>query len=82
MIPTSWTDELLRPIRDRRTGATLRTRDDARLYLLALPPERSHHPSWQHVAKVLLNDADPEQIATQIEYALLLDGALGFPPKR
>jgi hypothetical protein len=32
-----WTDKLSRTIRDAKDGATLRTRDDARRYMAALP---------------------------------------------
>ena len=74
-MPPRWTDKLARPIRDK-AGAVIKTRDDARRYMAALPSDRALRQSWQHAAKLLLDGASAEEVTRQIEYAMLLDGTL------
>jgi hypothetical protein len=75
-----WTDKLARPVRDK-AGSTIVTRAQARDYILALPDRRQQRQSWQHATKLLLEGADAETVTKQIEYALMLDGALVFPSR-
>jgi hypothetical protein len=49
--------------------------------MLALPADgKALWNSWQHAAKLIMEAADPEAIAKQLEYALLLDGKLKVRP--
>ena len=65
--------KLPRTIRDRQ-GNALRTRDDARRYVLDKLEVRPTHKTWRHAAELLLDKASsPEAIASQIELALLMD---------
>lgn len=72
-----WTRHLSRPVHTR-SGATLRTLDDARRYLLALPDAEGLRPAWQSAAGPLgaaaeCGTPDAIEAATeQVERALLL----------
>ena len=57
-------------------GAILRTIQDARDYLLALPPHRERRHHWQHVCELILEEADLESITNQFHRALFMDGQL------
>ena len=48
-------------------GAILRTIQDARDYLLALPPHRERRHHWQHVCELILEEADVEAVTSQIQ---------------
>ena len=68
--------KLPRAIRDRQ-GKTLKTSDDARLYVLAKLEARPNHNSWKRAAELLLDKcSSPETITRQIEFALLMDAQL------
>jgi hypothetical protein len=69
--------KLPRSIRDK-SGKTLRTSQEARRYVLAKLEERRGYQSWRHAAELLVHGGSPQQLTTQIEYALLLDGQLDF----
>ena len=65
-----------------KDGTVIVTIQDATNYMLALPPNgRALWNSWQYAAKLIMDNADPEAIAKQIEYALLLDGKLDVSSK-
>ena len=65
--------KLPRAIRDRQ-GTTLKTRDDARRYVLDKLEARPSHKTWRHAAELLLNNgSSAEAITRQIELALLMD---------
>ena len=69
------TDRLPRAIRDK-AGKTISTHTEAKRHVMAKLEARPDYQSWRHAAELLVQDADAERIATQIEYALLLDGQL------
>lgn len=73
--PPRWNDRLARAVRDH-DGITLRTRDDARRYMLALSQSRQGERAWQHAAELLLTGAGAAAVTDQLELALLLDGRL------
>lgn len=62
-------------IRDK-AGDTLRSHDDARLYVLDKLRMRRGYKSWERAAQLLLDKAPLDIITSQIEFALLLDGQL------
>jgi hypothetical protein len=68
--------KLARPVHDR-SGKTLTTRDEAKQYVIAKLQDRPNSSSWKHAAGLLLDDdATAEEVTTQLEYAMLLDGVL------
>jgi hypothetical protein len=67
--------QLPRAIKDK-TGKTLRTSDEAKRYVVAKLKARPSYKSWKRAAELLIDDAPADQIATQLEYAVLLDGQL------
>lgn len=71
-----WKDNLARPVRDAVDDVTLRTRDEARHYMAALPERRALTNQWQIAAALLLDGADAEIVTTALETALLFDGRL------
>ena len=66
-----WSEKLARPVRDVVDDVTLRTRDDARSYMTALPESRARCKQWQAAARLLLEGADVEAIPSQLELALM-----------
>jgi hypothetical protein len=66
---------LTRPIPTKDRGV-LRTVADARDYMLALPENREFQHHWQQTAKMILNQADVEDVSRRIELALFYDGKL------
>ena len=76
MTALSETDKLARPIRDTVDTVTLRTRDDARHYLAALPDQRARRAQWQAAARLLLDGADAEAVTRAIELALFYEARL------
>ena len=62
-------------IRDK-AGDTLRTDEDAKRYVLDKLKTRRGYKSWERAAQLLLDKAPLDIIASQIEFALLLDGEL------
>jgi hypothetical protein len=71
-----WTETLARPIRDRIDGVTLRTRDDARGYIEAVPTERSMTMQWHVAWSLLMAGADAEAVTCAIELALKFEARL------
>jgi hypothetical protein len=71
-----WTDKLARTIRDAKDDVTLRTRNDARHYMAALPDDRARRAQWQAAAKLLLDGANAEPLTTAIELALTYEARL------
>jgi hypothetical protein len=69
-------DTLARTVRDSVDDVTLRTRDDARHYMAALPERRAMTTQWQIAAALLLDGADAQVTTTAIALALLFDGRL------
>ena len=54
---------------------------EARTYMLALKGGRERRQHWQHAAALLMAAADGgdvEAVASQIELALVMDGALAL----
>jgi hypothetical protein len=74
----SWRDKLARPVRDSVDDVTLRTRADARAYMVKLPPRRASRAQWQAAARALLEEADAERVTSALELALLYEARLGF----
>jgi len=71
------TSKLARPVGTRDAG-TLRTRGEAAEYMTGLPEQRARYNAWQHAARLLLDGADSEELTTQIELALMIDGRRRF----
>jgi hypothetical protein len=71
-----WSEKLARPVRDARDDVTLRTRDDARRYMTALPNDRARRAQWQAAARLLLDGADAEPLTCAIELALMYEARL------
>jgi hypothetical protein len=60
---------------------TIVTLHDARAYMLAIKGGRERREYWQRVAALLMEAAkggDLEALASQIERALIMDGALAL----
>ena len=66
---------LPRGIRDK-SGNTLRSDDDARIYVLEKLKAQGNYHFWQRAARLVLDEASLESITQQIELALLLCGDL------
>ena len=60
-MPT-WSDKLAHPVQDKADNVTLRTRDDARHYMAALPTQRAMRAQWQAAAQLPLEGADAEAV--------------------
>ena len=73
MAKPSLIAKLARTVRTK-DGDVLRTRGDAASYMTNLPEQRARYQAWQYAAKLMLDGAEAEQLTTQIEYALTLDG--------
>jgi len=69
--------KLTRPVMDK-AGNIIRTRKDARDYMVALPPRRAKLQAWQGAARMLLEGEDIERLTMQIEFALMVDGQRKF----
>ena len=63
-------------IRDTVDGITIKTKDDARHYLAALPEQRARRSQWQAAAKLLLEGADAEAVTKALELALFYEARL------
>ena len=50
---------------------TLRTRDDARRYMMVLPAGRAMRPQWQRATRLLLDGASALAVTRAIEVALI-----------
>ena len=73
----NWAAKLAHVVRTR-DGKSLRTRGDARAYLIGLPEHEQLHSAWQHLCRLLLDWAAAEAVTAQLELALLLSGALAL----
>ena len=71
-----WTESLTRPIRDRIDGVTLRTRDDARRYIEAIPLQRLMTMQWHVARNLLMAEADAEAVTRALELALKFEARL------
>ena len=76
MILPPWTEKLTRTIRDRVDDVTLRTRDDVRRYIEAIPAQRSMSIQWHVAIKLLLGGADAEAVTQAVKLALQYEGRL------
>jgi hypothetical protein len=81
-LSQAWSVKLTKPL-PTRDGLVLRSLDDARSYILALPGALQHREHWQNAASLLMDAAggggNPHavQAATkQVELALFLDARL------
>jgi hypothetical protein len=64
---------ITRPTKD---GGVLRTIDDARAYMMALPKKHEQRAHWQHAYRLLLQQASPAALTRQVQVALFMDGKL------
>jgi hypothetical protein len=55
---------------------TLRTRDDARNYMAALPDKQARWAQWQAAARLLLEGAETEAVTHALELALMYEARL------
>jgi hypothetical protein len=85
-LSQAWSVNLTKPLLTR-DGLVLRSLDDARSYILALPGGLQHRDHWQNAASLLMDAAggagnpDAVQAATkQVELALFLDARLLIVP--
>ena len=76
MAKPRWTNNLARPIRDNVDDVTLRTRDEARTYIVQLPERRGSSAQWQTAIRALLQGADAETVTRAIEMALMYEARL------
>jgi hypothetical protein len=53
-----------------------RTIADARAYMIKLPDGREHRQTWQHAARLILDQADVRDVSRQIELAPFKDAKL------
>ena len=60
----------------RKDGSTLRTIKDACDYMAAIGKERERRPHWQHVRKLILEEADVVAVSWQLRLAVLKDAKL------
>jgi hypothetical protein len=78
----NWRRRLPRPIGyTKPKRGTIVTLHDARAYMLAINSGRERREYWQRAASLLMESAeggDPEAPASQIELALIIDGALAL----
>ena len=74
-MPPRWTDKLARPIRDK-AGAVIKTSDDARRYMAALPVVARCASRGSTRRSCCWMVPAPEEVTRQIKYAMLLDGTL------
>jgi hypothetical protein len=65
------------PTKDR---GVLRTVAEARSYIIALPKPRAQRQHWQHVARLIIEQADVAELGRLVHLALFLDGRLDQPP--
>jgi hypothetical protein len=59
-----------------KDGGVLRTIDDARAYMVALPKKRELRAHWQHACRLLLQEAGAAALTRQVHVALFMDGKL------
>jgi len=71
-----WTDKLARPVRDTIDDLTIKTRSDARSYIVNLPPSRARSAQWENVMRLLLAGADAEAVTRAVELALMYEARL------
>jgi hypothetical protein len=58
------------PLPTKEAGV-LRTIDDARAYMQALPKTRALRAHWQHASRLLLEEVRPTVLTAQVQVALL-----------
>ena len=63
-------------------GGLLHTVEDARTYMLTLPKTRKLRGHWQHVRRLVLQEADAAALTQQVQLALFMDGTLDAAPKQ
>jgi hypothetical protein len=63
-----------------KDGGVLRTVAEARSYIIALPKPRAQRQHWQHVARLIIEQADVAELGRLVHLALFLDGKLDQPP--
>jgi hypothetical protein len=68
--------KLTRIVRDKTDDVTLRTRDDAQNYMLALSRYRERSSQWQAAARAILEGGDAERVTRAIEGALFFEARL------
>ena len=72
MSPAYLSQKLDRP-RPTKDRGVLRTVEDARAYMLALPKHRETSARWQRAAELLLARADVADLSRQVELALFFN---------
>jgi hypothetical protein len=77
-----WTDKLARTVRDAVDDVTMRTRSDARSYIVELPPRRAQSAQWQNTMRPLLSGADAEAVTKAVELALLYEARLDLESRK
>jgi hypothetical protein len=71
-----WTDKLARTVRDTVDDLTIKTRSDARSYIIHLRPSRAQSAQWQNVMRLLFAGADAEAVTRAVELALMYEARL------
>ena len=58
-----------------KDGGVLGTVEEARSYIIAMPKHRALRQHWQRVARLIIEQADVDDLARQVQLVLSLDGA-------
>jgi hypothetical protein len=73
--PAHLSKKLTRPV-PTKDGGTLRTIGDGWEYIAAISKEREQRRHWQHVRKLILEEADVLEVGWQLRLAVLKDAKL------
>ena len=77
MLPSEYLSKKLTPYPlPTKDGGVLRTIDDARGYMLAMPKRRKLRAPWKHAWRLLLEEAGAAAFTRQVHLALSMDGKL------
>jgi hypothetical protein len=77
MLPSEYLSKKLTPYPlPTKDGGVLRTIDDARGYMLAMPKRRKLRAAWKHAWRLLLEEAGAAAFTRQVHLALSMDGKL------
>ena len=76
MLPPAYLSKKLIAALPTKDGGTLHTIRDAWEYMAAISKEREQRRHWQHVRKLILEEADVVAVSWQLRLAVLKDAKL------
>jgi len=76
MLPPAYLSKKLIPPLPTKDGGTLRTIQEACEYIAAIGKKRELRRHWQHVRKLILEQADVVAVSWQLRLAVLKDAKL------